>query len=299
MGIAPSLAVRLAQAGLWGLIVLAAASGLAGLARRAPATAAVAGPTTVPSRVTGFAQSYVASFVVSGEETAGALEPFVGRVDLSGVKAQSRNVVSTSVVDAATAERDYWSVVVAVVVVDGDGARPRCIYYSVGVYASAGLITATGLPAMVPPPARASLPSLDTPSLEPPVPGDDVAGAVERFASALLAGDGEVGRYTSADSGIAAIAPPPFEHARLEALASQRTAAGRLVRAVVKGDGPTGAEVLQYELRLVQRDGQWVVASMTGAPSLATNAGRARPASGAAVTTTTAAFDPLSRDGSD
>jgi hypothetical protein len=168
---------------------------------------------------------------------------------------------------------DYWSVTVAVDFNAGSPPGKAVTWFlELGVLTDGhGHFVAAGEPALVAqPPTASDVPPLALAALRTPTPDDPVASTVAGFLAALLTGNGQVDRYTTAGVGIEAVTPPPFDQAHLEGIASTTTTRGLEVRVSVRARGTDGDDrLLGYQLLLVERDGRWEVASMSGAPALA------------------------------
>lgn len=269
---------RLATFGLWGLIAVAVLAGCAAFATRPTSTGApkvkLPTPTVGPE---GFAELYVSTFLESGEGDEARLRAFYpGSVQLRDVIPGSLYVARTATVGAKEVARRYWAVTVAaeVLIPEGSGyRRSGTRFYQVGVAGAetAGYV-ATSLPAQVPPPATLRMPALELGSLERVRLGDPVADAVERFAAAFLAGDGELVRYVAPDAPLRALSPPPFVAVKVTDLATHDEpgppAKKQVLAAVRATDSAGRVQILQYSLELAQRSGRWEVAELLPGPPL-------------------------------
>jgi len=269
---------RLAVFGLWALVAVAVVAGVGAFVTR-PASA---GPVKVkpPTPTTGpegFAELYVATFLESGEGDEARLRAFYpSAVQLRDVIPGSLYVARTATVDAAEVARRYWSVTVAaeVLVPEGGGyRRAGTRFYQVGVAGDAGAAyVATSLPAEVPPPATLRAPPLDLGPLERVRLGDPVAEAVERFAAAFLAGQGELERYVAPNAALRPVSPPPFVTAKVTELATHdvvdRPTAKEVLAAVRATDSAGRVQILHYSLELAERSGRWEVARLLPGPPL-------------------------------
>jgi hypothetical protein len=296
-------AVRAAHVGLWAVVAIAAVSGLAALATRPPASGRSVwiSPTTAGPEVGAFAEQFVAAYLSAGEGTEASLKRFLGtQPDLTGIRSFRLTARRTTVdrVEAAGTP-GYWAVTVtADVVLDENSVdRPAGVrHYQVGVFEQGRSLVASDLPALVAGPPTAPQPTLTGPALASPRPNDPVAEAIARFGSALLAGEGEIGRYVAPGSGLRAITPPPFTTVRLLGLAASGTGPHRVARAELRGTTEQGTtELVHYWLRLTRRDGQWEIAALSGAPDLAASTA-ARPPAPALRSPLTAPVDLSPRD---
>lgn len=267
---------RLATFGLWALVAVAALSGCGSFLTRpkpTPATVKVPAPTVGPE---GFAELYVSTFLESGEGDEGRLRAFYpGPLQLRDVIPGSLYVARTATVDAKEVARRYWSVTVAaeVLIPEGSGyRRAGTRFYQVGVAGAEAAYVATSLPGEVPSPATLGVPPLEVGALERVRTADPVAGAVERFAAAFLAGDGELVRYVAPDAPLRAVSPPPFVAVKVTDLAVHDVvgppAAKEVLAAVRATDSAGRVQILHYSLELAERSGRWEVAKLLPGPPL-------------------------------
>jgi hypothetical protein len=271
--------VRATSVALWGLVSLGALTGTLSLLLRVAAAPAAPRPIAAqPSAVgpEGFAELFVATYLSeAGGDVNDVLRPFyAGAVDLQDVTPGALYVSGTVALDAKQLSRGYWSVTVGARILGAAAGTYRSggmRAYQVGVASTASGYAATSLPAQVPLPARASAPPLEVSQLSPPMPGA-TTDALQRFFDAFLAGDGEVVRYVSPDSGIRAISPSPFVSTAVRGvgIANGPKEGPLSVRAEVEGIDRDGRrQVLQYSLELAQRAGRWEVRRLLSAAPLA------------------------------
>lgn len=302
-GASAEATTRLATFALWALVGLGALGGTLAFISRPSSAAArplVEAPVSTVA-AEGFAELFVAAYLSAGEGSEETLRPFYPElVDMRGVTAGSRYAARTVTVDTQVAGERYWSVTVAAdVLVSGEGStfqRAGTRFFQVGVAQAAPPsrnLAATSLPAEVPAPVAVSSIRLDLESLERPRSDDAVAVAVQRFAAAFLAGEGELVRYVAPGSTLRAVRPAPFTTTEVTRLASRdgEVAAGtKQVLAEVRGTDAGGrSQILHYSLELAQREGRWEVTEMLPGPPL--RQGSAGVAPTGATTSTTA--EPL------
>ena len=100
---------------------------------------------------------------------------------------------------------------------------------------------------------------------------------VQEFLSALLAGAGEVSRYTSPGSSVAAVTPAPYSKVTVQSLRSSdemsvKTAAkdGVEVHVLVTAQLENGAnmQTTTYFLTVTSRAGRWEIKSIDTVPQL-------------------------------
>ncbi len=280
--LSPLVTIRAVQVVLWLLVVsgpaigLLVATQLSSIGDRLDTLAATTG-VEVPfdaSGVEGFAELFIASYLRAGEDSTDALDPFMDGVVLDGVETGSWSAVRTVSLRAEEISPGYYAVTVAAEIVATDSesdSQPVGVrYFSVGVAETPAGWVVTGPPALIPPPLRATAPELLIGRFDglAGVPG--LRDMLPRFLAALLAGVGELTRYTSPSSPIVAVQPSPF--ADIEVLRSglAETADGTEVAVVVRATDTDGrAQILEYALVVEQRDGRWEVSRLLPAPSLA------------------------------
>lgn len=190
----------------------------------------------------------------------------------------------SSVASVAPTSADTWSVTVGVDVAEpAPGAAPppegeapalvwvrRYFQVPVQVVQASGstAVEAIALPAPVPAPATAPAPDLDYPRTISPT---SAAGeSVGSFLSALVAGQGEISRYTRPGYDISAVSPAPYTAVTVKSLSGSHEVTddpaegdGSYVLATVELTRPDGQKTTaQYALTLIARDGRWEVAGL-------------------------------------
>jgi len=279
----PLLTIRAVQIVLWLLVVSGPVAALL-MANRVSSigdrldTLGASTVVEVPpdtSRVEGFAELFIAAYLGAGEDSIDALDPFLDDVALDGVEAESWSAVWTTSLGAQQISPGYYSVVIAAeVVTTGSGVDAQPVgtrYFSVGVAETTTGWVVTGLPALIPPPPKVTAPDLLIGRFD----GLDVAPGLKemlpRFLAALLTGDGELTRYTSPSSPIAAVQPPPFTNVEVLRTGLAETPDGPTeVAVLVRGTDAVGrVQILEYSLVVEQRDGRWEVSRLLPAPTIA------------------------------
>lgn len=203
---------------------------------------------------------------------------------------QSRTFVSGTV--------EVWSVTVSVRV-GRDGMRQ---YYRVPVSVSEGSLRALTLPAAVEPPAvGADLAQSYSAPCGEETPLTQVATG---FLGAYLTAKGDVARYVTVNSGIAALRPALFSEISAVSVTAEDNHCGSegtsaRVLATVTPKATTGnAPTLAYPLTMVRGEGQWQVQAIDTLPALreplsvVVRQGEESGAAGATPTPTTAAQIP-------
>lgn len=287
-GLGPEALTRVATFALWALVVLGAMGGTLAFLTRPTAVAASARPPAQPTDgPAGFAELFVAAYLGAGEGTEDQLAAYYPeRVELRGVQAGSLYSARTVTVGVEVVGERYWSVTVAadVLVAEGEGfRRGGTRFFRVAIFQAGNgqPFAATSLPAEVPEPPPAPEVRLDLGSMERPKPDDAVAGALERFFAAYLAGDGELARYIAPGAALRAVLPAPFATTVVTRLATKELGgAARQVLVEVQGTDTGGRlQVLHYSLALSQSVGRWEVTALLPGPPL-----RARPPPAPAAT---------------
>ena len=282
---------RLLTIGLWTLVVGGVVLGGMALVRPVPAQQLASAPTVDTQRwdAAGFAELYVASFVAAGEGSEATLAPFLGEVppSLDGVTAGQWFASRTTTTALERVTESRWAVIVAADLLRRDGDPRAAAFVTVGVrffrvevVDDGAALVAAALPAIVAGPVEGGPVDDDWPTGSPPRADDPLADTVERFAAALLTGNGELGRYAAPGSDLRA-AGATFETVTLERLAARGEGEQRRVRAWLTGVSGTASMQLVYDLHLTRRDGRWEVDAVgtPAAPSPAVPAATADPSS--------------------
>jgi hypothetical protein len=227
--------------------------------------------------VSGFAEDLVVTWLTTPRGQEKMLERFV--TDASSLTLAEKPWTVTDPATAyieSTGQRGVWAVTVAVTVAEGKDQPPVRRYFQVPVrYTEGSALRAQTLPAPVAAPAVAVADRLSYRYRATLT--DPVAAAANDFLSALLAGSGDVARYVSPGSEIAAIDPAPYTTVVIEDVmvdddpaedgTSPESGEERhlLVTATVTAAAKQDVTV-QYALTLAARDGRWEVKSIDLAP---------------------------------
>lgn len=252
----------------------------------------------------GFAQLYVAAYVTAGQGSEASLAPyFPGMRDVSLTAASgAQHAERVAAVRVRDVSAGYWSVTVAARLVSdlkaapakdaagqGDGRTVEVLrYFQVPVRGQGGGYVAAGLPAEVSAPALSG----QQPKLAygAPVPADvkdPATGAVAEFLAAYLSGTGQLDRYLSPGTTMAAVSPAPYRQVQVTQLAQRggEFRANALVSAgaernllvdVTATDQYGQTRPLTYSLSLKARDGRWEIAALDAAPALNTDVNGAK-----------------------
>lgn len=255
------LRVRLLTGVLWALVLGSlVASVLALTTPRATAAPPTPAAAPVPPGVGGFAAAYLTAFLSADPVSAAdELRPWAtGLPRWQGPAPDPAPtpaaVPAPEVLHVSPAGPGRWAVLLA------EPEDPRRAW-AVTVAGDAGGWVAEGTPRLVPAPAPPPAHPSALPPPSRPAPDDAVAHSVGRFLAALLAGDGEVGRYTAPGSPLTPLHPAPYTAVELTGMASADVGANRrVVAAEVRASRDDGtAALLQYPLLVAVRDGRWEV----------------------------------------
>jgi hypothetical protein len=213
----------------------------------------------------------------------------VADIQLSAAARQGRQGGNRSGRDAQRQDGEQvWSVTVGADVTSAPGTPPTRRFYQVSVQVFGGGARVLGLPAVVPGPvysAARPAPYVSEVSAAGPL-GHTVSG----FLAALVAGQGDVSRWTSPQAVIAPVTPPVAVHARIRritvpvegsaGLSSAVPRQGQVVHVLVTADLVDAAgqvRTAQWPLQLAGRDGRWEVAGIDPAPLQPATSGASAP----------------------
>ncbi len=225
-----------------------------------------------------FAEQFVVTYLTSIAGQQDRIGEFVGSSQQIALPSSARQVSDPSVVYVSralsTGGLDVWSVTVSVRVgKSGTAAAPEHRqFYRVAVSISEGRLRALSVPAVVQPPAKGV--DLKQAYGSPCASDTPLAQVASGFLGAMLAGTGDVARYTTPDSGLAALKPPPFTAVELVSLTSDDAGCGSggakaQVLATINPKADTGAtQSLAYPLTMIRNAGQWQVVSIDPIPAL-------------------------------
>lgn len=258
-----------------------------------------------------FAQDFVIAYLSADASDQEALARYVDgtqRISLpkTGAQVSAPLVVYVSrTLDADAVE--VWSVTVSVQIGRVASGATRH-YYRVPVSVSEGSLRALTLPAVVEPPAIGS----DLAQAYSAPCGEETAFAqvATGFLSAYLTSAGDVARYVTVDSGIAALRPAPFTDLSTVTVTAEDSACGtagssaQVLATVTPKKDSGSAPALTYPLTMVRGEGQWQVRAIETLPALkepltlvvpqGENSGPATGSTG--VPTTTAEIPPATQN---
>lgn len=257
---------------LW--VTIACAVVFAGMAWARPVASSAPAPVVLGEDgrwdVAGFAELFVARYVDAGDGDEASLALFMGNSappTLSGAESGAWFASSTITTAMTSTGRDRWRVTVAASLLRRDTESTSYVsmgvrFFEVEVVATDPGLSATGLPWIVAAPLVGEPVDGGWGSADVPTAGDALADTVERFVTALLTGNGELGRYAAPGSDLRAV-PATFDLVALERLATRRDSDGnRWVRASVKATSAASVLWLTYELMVEERDGRWEITAM-------------------------------------
>lgn len=291
--------------GAWLLLIVGPLLGI--LAFMRPTTAATTAPpapkTTAPATAAdtagpaGFAQLYVAAYVEAGKGTEASLAPYYPQMRNISLEATPRiqQADRLAAVRVTKVSSGYWSVTVAARITSQAKASKKTTtadtetasgevlrYFQVPVKAgSGGGYIAAALPAEVAAPSAGDGLELDYGSPVPADTHDAATAAVGEFLAAYLTGSGELDRYLSPGTDLAAVSPAPYERIEVSQLAEQGAGfpmdapategAKRQLLVDIWATGSDGqVRPLTYAIALKARDGRWEIAALDAAPGLST-----------------------------
>lgn len=228
--------------------------------------------------VSAFAQQFIVTYLSSIAGQQDLLSQYVSSGQQTELPSTALQIKETMVVFSAravaTPDLDVWSVTISVRLArPGATATDTRLFYRVGVSAIQGRLRALTLPSVVSPPEAGF--DLELAYSSPCATSTPFGAIATGFLTAFLAGSGDVNRYTSVDSGIAALQPPPFTGLDVVSVSADDSTCGDnsgaariLVTIRPKSAGGTVVS-LAYPLTLRRTAGQWQVISMDSIPALA------------------------------
>ncbi|MFI5753128.1 conjugal transfer protein [Streptomyces sp. NPDC051644] len=254
-----------------------------------------------PAGPGGFAELFVSAYLSAGEGTEESLAPFLPNAREVSLAADPgvQRAQELAAVRVRLVSPGYWSVTVAARVVPvgatdekkaepgpgGVQAGPVLRYFEVPVRTGAGgALAAATLPAEVGAPLSGEAPLLAYGQSVPVRSTDPAAQTLAGFFAAYLAGSGELDRYLSPGTALAAVSPAPYKQVEVAQLAEVGTndpgsagpqgapvpdgARRQLLVDVTASDAGGQKRPLTYAVTIAARDGRWEIASVEGAPVL-------------------------------
>lgn len=194
-----------------------------------------------------------------------AVADFLGEATGEPGGAAGHEAVRMVSVGADEVAAGYFAVTVAVShPISGVG------FYTIGVASTGAGWAATSAPSRVAAPAVGVPPMLAVAQMGG-IEELELEQALGGFLAALLAGDGDIGRYVAPGSSVTAVTPAPFTTVEVVAAGSVMWADGtQLVMVEVEGiDDGGSVQSLAYSLVMAERDGRWEVIELLAAPPLA------------------------------
>lgn len=212
-------------------------------------------PTVSTAEVEGFAELAVAEFL---REARGESDPS-DSAEADGVGARTVSVGADEVAPG------YFAVTVA-----ASHPSSGIAFYTIGIASTAAGWSAVSRPSLVAAPAAAPAPDVAVARMGG-IDEAELEHALGGFLAALLAGDGDIGRYVAPGSSVTAVTPTPFTSVEVVAAGLVPWANGtQLVMAEVEGiDDVDAVQSLAYSLVLSEREGRWEVVELLAAPPLA------------------------------
>lgn len=222
-----------------------------------------------------FAQDFVVAYLSAGSAQRDDLARFVDGTQQISLPKTGQQVSDPIIVHTtrtlAAGTTEVWSVTVSVRSGRGQADTARH-YYRVPVSVAEGTLRALSLPAVVEPPRIGS--DLAQ-AYSAPCGGETAFTQVATgFLTAYLTGSGDVARYVSVDSGIAALSPVPFTKLTAVSVTAEDSACGAAgntarILVTVTPEGKSGdTPPLAYPLTMVRGEGQWQVRAIERLPAL-------------------------------
>lgn len=281
----PALTTKALTVALWAVLACGPLALAANLLQPDPVIPAAAEPAPSAGEVAVVGESAVQAVRVwlsATRENPGAAAEVYPQLQSASLPKVSATVSAASVAELSKEAPGVWSVTVGVDAAwpdeTGTAGNPARLYFEVPV-ATAGngaAASPVALPAPVPAPEAVVGVQL---SYQSGLPANSVLGtSVGEFLTALLAGQGDVGRYITPGAQIAAVTPAPFTAVEVRRV----WAADRFDATAVPQDGQR-AQVLvdatvtpaegvdlatQYRLELTARAGRWEISQMQGNPAV-------------------------------
>jgi|GEM_PF-985071 len=265
-----------------------------------------------------YARDFVVAYLGASAGQHDQLSRYLGDNQQLTLPATGQQVSDSSVVhiarDFSTSSIDIWAVTVSVrlgapahggATTTAAPAADDRQYYRVAVSESGGLLRVLSPPDAVQPPGQGADLAL---GYTMSCPTDSALATVSGgFLSAFLTGTGDITRYISPNSGITALAPPPFTGVDTLSVKSDDSSCGTVaassrVQIMVNPKDASGAvPTLAYSLTMIRSAGVWQVQSIDPTPLLrqpmAVVAGQGTPstASGTSSATATTSSSPAAQ----
>lgn len=267
---------RAVAVALWAMVATSVAFAALAWARPVASSAPVPAVVGEEARwdVSGFAELFVSQFVDAGDGDETSLAPFMGNTvpaSFTGSETGEWFASSTTTTAIVSTGTDRWRVTVAAGLLRRDAESTSYVsmgvrFFEVEIVSTDLGLSADGLPWIAAAPPVGQRVDNGWGNGEVPASGDPLADTVERFLTALLTGNGELGRYAAPGSELRAV-PATFDLVELEQMATRRDAdGGRWVRASVKATSADSVMWLSYDLRVEEREGRWEIAAMGPEP---------------------------------
>lgn len=272
-----------AKIALWGMIACAPAAlvmaGLAQVSAAHPSEVAQVSDLEQPGKhiASAIAMDAVVTWLSADRSSQAAVK--AAGLPAAQLPDTGLDVSDPLVVDAVWAQ-DTWLITVSVTVTsiqtEEDDTKPSSTtqrrYFQVPTQVGeGGEVTLLALPAEV---ASPDITSGQTKTYAKSIPASDpIFLAVTEFGNALLAGSGDIARYTAPGSDIRAVSPAPYTSVAIEAVSAEAVPATHdgaevdlSVRLIAVNES-TGVQTgLDYFLALKLRSGRWEIVAIQPAP---------------------------------
>ena len=280
------LATAATRVALWLLIACApvalilGAVAVAAAARPAPQAIATQ-PSEPPGRVaaTGIAEHIVTTWL---EATRGTEDQLGGLLPAADLPAKALTVTDAGAVESVW-DGTAWVVTVGATIAsqlpaEDETDQPSTVtqrrFFQVPIAVDeAGQLSVLMLPSEVAGPSIIPAPH---PGFRSTVaPSHSVSVAAGEFLTALLAGGGDIARYTSPESGIRSVVPAPYSELVVESVKSRTAVADApregdtaVVMVRARANDITGAETrFDYVLAMTLKSSRWEITEIQGSPN--------------------------------
>lgn len=280
----PDLAATLMTIGFWVLLVLGGIGGLGTLTSTSGAGQSASDDGSGDGGqerqlAQGHALQVARAWASASQEDPGQVTELLPQLSVSDLPAAVDPVVGVVVQDAEPVDEVTWAVTVAVTsrttASEDEPAAPSTTQYlRVAVAVDGHSARVLTLPAIVAGPAPMTMPELAYPRDLPS--RSEVAGSIGGFMSALLAGEGDVARYTTPGAEMRPVTPAPYAEVQVTEVRTTQTESdpiasptgGQVLEVLVSVTASTEdrTDRLQYPLQLTARDGRWEVTRVRPGP---------------------------------
>lgn len=280
----PALTTKALTVGLWALLACGPISLVVAILHSDPVIPPASAPAPSAGEVAVVGESAVQAvraWLSATRDDPGVATQIYPQLQSAALPKIAATVTAASIAELAEDAPGVWSVTVGVDASwpdkNGTAGNPMRLYFEVPVATTGnGAASPIALPAPVPAPQSVVGVEL---SYQNGLPTTSVLGAsVGEFLTALLAGQGDISRYTTPGTQITAVTPAPFTAVEVRRM----WAVDRFDATTVPEDGKS-AQILvdatvttiegielatQYRLEITARAGRWEINQMQGNPAV-------------------------------